>query len=87
MLDAGMGTGEGSQAFGWWAYSGQAKAISEFYRKIGIPNFGRGTTHIHTKDGITYSTKDDSKGWDNSPGYVKNNILQACFHFSVAFPR
>ena len=85
MIDAKMGTGEGTQAFGWGGYVGQTKATGNFYRGIGLPNHGKGTIHIHTNDGITYSSKGDGT-WDNSPDIGTQKALRTIVRAIFIYP-
>ena len=69
-----IGSGEGGAMFGYGLYSAQARGTVETYRKYGIPNFGKGTIHVHTTDGITFSAS-DKNSWDNSPSVPMRQAL------------
>ena len=80
-----VGTGEGSQYFGHGIYLEESPEVAEHYRMYGIPNFGKGTIHVHTDDGMTYSAS-DKDSWDNSPNTALREALNLVSSSAIINP-
>ncbi len=54
-----VGTGEGSQAYGYGLYFAENPDVSEHYRRFGLKDFGIAPVTITTKDGKSYSNAEE----------------------------
>ncbi len=69
-----VGTGEGGDMRGYGIYFEENPIVAQHYRKYGIPNFGNGTLHVATNNGLTFSAE-DKDSWDNSPDETTRMLL------------
>ena len=65
-----IGTGEGTQAFGWGLYFAENKKVSQTYRHEGMDEVEKKLVSITTKDGSTYYPS-KSGDWSN----IKSSAL------------
>ena len=69
-----VGTGEGNRVYGHGFYFEQNPDVAETYRKMGLPNEGRGSISIRLSDGRTFITP-RYKSSELNPDAALSNVL------------